>query len=492
MTPEGLKKAATERTCGNPTDEAMLQAFSATELTSATSPQGSTDEPDLAWIRLEGRTFLHNPSMLIRRHVVLRALPVRITIADTFGVVRVKPLRLHIEPGQMVEFRQAYLLGERGGGRRTRVRLVCVAHRPKLAATSPAAGGAVADHHPPPGDVIMNLTRRRRGVVPAAAAATSGGMASRRRRFETRVDYARRCDGSGVGGGTSGGGAGVAGGDDGRGGAARGGETKVTILEKLLQAGCRAHGRQQTLGDIGLEPGARCAWGRELTVTELVDPRDMEAWRKWWDGESGNDGAAAAGSGRRIRKSAIGLDPGVDVFLTGYFICREGAFTLRFGVSTIGRLRQLDHLYGALQGRLAGLVDTSSDVAAAVNLQREMATLLRRQEAIVEQLHKVAAKVLVGLSDLIVLPALNAGGQLSARGGAVGPAVRRGLLGLSHGRFRVLLQRTAANAGAEVVIFHEAFTSKFCGRCVCDVCGREGGRRSRGDGRGRGGFSWLA
>ena len=113
MTPGGLKKAATERTCGNPTDEAMLQAFSATELTSATSPQGSTDEPDLAWIRLEGRTFLHNPSMLIRRHVVLRALPVRITIADTFGVVRVKPLRLHIEPGQMVEFRQAYLPARR-------------------------------------------------------------------------------------------------------------------------------------------------------------------------------------------------------------------------------------------------------------------------------------------------------------------------------------------------------------------------------------------
>ena len=273
--------------------------------------------------------------------------------------------------------------------------------------------------------------------------------------------------------------------------AARGGETKVTILEKLLQAGCRAHGRQQTLGDIGLEPGTRCAWGRELTVTELVDPKDMQAWRQWWDGESGNDGAAAAGSGRRIRKSAIGLDPGVDVFLTGYFICREGAFTLRFGVSTIGRLRQLDHLYGALQGRLAGL-DTSDDVAAAVKLQREMATLLRRQEAIVEQLHKVAARVLVGLSDLIVLPALNAGGQLSARGGAVGPAVRRGLLGLSHGRVRILLQRTAANAGAEVVIFHEAFTSKFCGRCVCDVCGSEGRRRSRGDGRGRGGFSWLA
>ena len=192
-------------------------------------------------------------------------------------------------------------------------------------------------------------------------------------------------------------------------------------------------------------------------MTELVAPEDQSLWERWWDGDAGAGGPVR-------RRSAIGLDPGMDVFLTGYLVNRQGAFSLSIGVSTIGRLQRLQRLYDDLQARLAGL--EPSDESAAVRLRGEMATNLRRREATVEQLHHVAAAILVGLSDLIVLPVLNAKGQLSARGGGVGPAVRGGLLALAHGRFRVLLQRAADNAGAELALFHESFTSKFCGRCV--------------------------
>ena len=176
---------------------------------SSASPPPSADEPPLAWRRVEGRLMLHNPSSSRRRQVEIRAVPLRLTLGQNFAVVKVKPLRFHIDPEQLVEMRQGYLLGERGGGRRTRLMVTCVSHRLK----APDGGGGGGGE--PPGDFVLPIRPR---TLPLAAAAMPPSTSSRRKRHETRIQFGVRQQqaiSSGMGGltsGAGGGGVGVLGG----------------------------------------------------------------------------------------------------------------------------------------------------------------------------------------------------------------------------------------------------------------------------------------
>ena len=78
--------------------------------------------------------------------------------------------------------------------------------------------------------------------------------------------------------------------------------------------------------------------------------------------------------------------------------------------------------------------DANADVT---EVRGKMLANLRQQEALKANLHHTAARFLVSLADVVVLPRLRVKG-LVGRGGVLSKTWRSSLLSVGHGEFRVV------------------------------------------------------
>ena len=170
---------------------------------------------------------------------------------------------------------------------------------------------------------------------------------------------------------------------------------------------------------------------------------------------------------------------------------RDGVKLVTLGRGTGGRLashkRQYDHLcflLSKLEKTLARLGDERDCLrpTAAVRradldestrvllkegipeVKRKIAKELLLMKSIVTKLHENTARYLIGMvgkGGLIILPILDTA-VLSKH---AGHRLAEELMGLCHGEFRVTLKRRCQNAGVNLCLYHERYTTKCCGNC---------------------------
>ena len=171
------------------------------------------------------------------------------------------------------------------------------------------------------------------------------------------------------------------------------------------------------------------------------------------------------------------IDPGVDVFLTCYVVRPEGVYVVEFGKGFSGYLRRkYDRALRKLQGEVA-----RDEEGSAAEAQARRDLLLSQREREVARLHESAAARLLALAECVFLPKLDTAvlGR-RRRSGGLSASVKDRMFSLGHARFRDLLERRAANAGALVDLRTiEWGSSKACGECGSRNGGLGGSRTFR-------------
>ena len=98
-------------------------------------------------------------------------------------------------------------------------------------------------------------------------------------------------------------------------------------------------------------------------------------------------------------------------------------------------------------------------------LKKHMAKSWKRIKNIVDQLHKSTAKYLTDNFKHILLPETNISNMVKSYKRKINKTTVRGLLCLSHFKFRERLKQLAKRTGNNVIEVSEAYTSKTCGSC---------------------------
>ncbi len=173
---------------------------------------------------------------------------------------------------------------------------------------------------------------------------------------------------------------------------------------------------------------------------------------------------------RRVTETqgrVVALDPGIRNFLTFFSETSAG----HIGQGDFGRIQRLcAHLDNLLsRAKLEKLRFRKRNLYAAADRMRV------RIGNLVDELHHQAARWLVDNFDLILIPAFETSDM--ARRGARKLRAKsvRSMLTFAHFRFRQFLAWKAWQAGKQVLVVNEAYTSKTCswsGEIIANLGGR--------------------
>ncbi|MEG3845742.1 transposase [Microcoleus sp. herbarium19] len=157
---------------------------------------------------------------------------------------------------------------------------------------------------------------------------------------------------------------------------------------------------------------------------------------------------------------AIALDPGVRTFLTGF----DGREILEIGSCDIGRIYRLARHLDKLMSRI-GLNKGGQFKRLRYCLRKSAAKIRLKIKALVNELHKKAAKYLVTKYKVIFLPTFETQQMVKKGKRKLATKTARAMVTLSHYRFKQMLKHQAVKYGSTVVDVTEEYTSKTCSKC---------------------------
>ena len=163
----------------------------------------------------------------------------------------------------------------------------------------------------------------------------------------------------------------------------------------------------------------------------------------------------------------VALDPGVRAFLTWFSETDAG----QIGKHDFGRIQRLCHHLDQLISRVA-----KATARRKRNLRRAANRMRVRVTNLINELHHQAARFLVDNFDLILLPTFETSEMVQRGKRKIRSKSARSMLTFAHYRFQQFLLWKAWEAGKQVLLVNEAFTSKTCSWSG-EIVAKLGGRR---------------
>ena len=182
---------------------------------------------------------------------------------------------------------------------------------------------------------------------------------------------------------------------------------------------------------------------------------------------------------RENQARVVALDPGVRSFLSWYCADSVG----KIGEGAFFRIQRLCERLDDLLSRSA-----KSPARKRWNMRRAAGRMRIRIENLISELHRQAARFLVGNFDVILLPTFETSEMVERGRRRIRSKTVRNLLSLAHYRFGMFLRHKAAEFGVTVLSVNEAYTTKtvsWTGEVLADVggasviVGRDGERMDR-------------
>ena len=163
----------------------------------------------------------------------------------------------------------------------------------------------------------------------------------------------------------------------------------------------------------------------------------------------------------------VALDPGVRTFLTWFSETDAG----QIGKHDFGRIQRLCHHLDQLISRTA-----KATARRKRNFRRAANRMRVRVTNRINELHHQAARFLVDNFDLILLPTFETSEMVQRGKRKIRSKSARSMLTFAHYRFQQFLLWKAWEAGKQVLLVNEAFTSKTCSWSG-EIVAKLGGRR---------------
>ncbi len=152
------------------------------------------------------------------------------------------------------------------------------------------------------------------------------------------------------------------------------------------------------------------------------------------------------------------LDPGVRTFQTIYDATANKVTYV--GRQDIQRIRRLGYRYDKLQSQ-----QSKEKSRMRYRLKRVMRRINKRIRNLVDEMHKQLAKYLVTNYDLIMLPLFSVKQMTVKIGRNINSTTARGMITLSHFRFKQRLIDKARQFRKKIAIVDESYTTKTCSSC---------------------------
>ena len=163
----------------------------------------------------------------------------------------------------------------------------------------------------------------------------------------------------------------------------------------------------------------------------------------------------------------VALDPGIRTFLTWFSETDAG----QIGKHDFGRIQRLCQHLDQLISRTAKTGSRRKrNLRKAANRMRVKITNL------IDELHHQTARFLVDSFDLILLPTFETSQMVQRGKRKIRSKSARSMLTFAHYRFQQFLLWKAWEAGKQVLLVNEAFTSKTCSWSG-EIIPNRGGRR---------------
>ena len=154
---------------------------------------------------------------------------------------------------------------------------------------------------------------------------------------------------------------------------------------------------------------------------------------------------------RENQARVVALDPGVRSFLAWYCADSVG----KIGEGAFFRIQRLCERLDDLLSRSA-----KSPSRKRRNMRRAAGRMRIRIENLIAELHRKAARFLVGKFDVILLPTFETSEMVERGRRRIRSKTVRNLLSLAHYRFGMFLRHKAAETGVAVLSVNEAYTTK--------------------------------
>ena len=168
---------------------------------------------------------------------------------------------------------------------------------------------------------------------------------------------------------------------------------------------------------------------------------------------------------RENQARVVALDPGVRSFLAWYCADSVG----KIGEGAFFRIQRLCERLDNLLSRAA-----KSSARRRRNMYRAAGRMRIRIENLIAELHRQAARFLVGRFDVILLPTFETSEMVERGRRRIRSKTVRNLLSLAHYRFGMFLRHKATEFGVTVLSVNEAYTTKtvsWTGELLDDVGG---------------------
>ncbi len=168
---------------------------------------------------------------------------------------------------------------------------------------------------------------------------------------------------------------------------------------------------------------------------------------------------------RENQARVVALDPGVRSFLSWYCADSVG----KIGEGAFFRIQRLCERLDNLLSRAQ-----KSPARRRRNMRRAAGRMRIRIENLIAELHRQAARFLVGRFDVILLPTFETSEMVERGRRRIRSKTVRNLLSLAHYRFGMFLRHKAAEYGVTVLSVNEAYTTKtvsWTGEVLDDVGG---------------------
>ena len=163
----------------------------------------------------------------------------------------------------------------------------------------------------------------------------------------------------------------------------------------------------------------------------------------------------------------VALDPGVRAFLTWFSETDAG----QIGKHDFGRIQRLCHHLDQLISRTA-----KAGSRRKRNLRKAADRIRVRIINLIDELHHQTARFLVDSFDLILLPTFETSQMVQRGKRKIRSKSARSMMTFAHYRFQQFLLWKAWEAGKQVLLVNEAFTSKTCSWSG-EIIPNRGGRR---------------
>lgn len=154
----------------------------------------------------------------------------------------------------------------------------------------------------------------------------------------------------------------------------------------------------------------------------------------------------------------ISLDPGVRTFQTFY---DPDGTSGKIGDNVVEKIERK----ALLIDKLKSLITKCKNKRKKHNMKRRCLKSITKIKNTTKNLHWQTVSFLVNNYDNIILPEFNVKNMIERKYRKIRSNSVRGMLGLSHYKFKEKLKTKCKELGINLLIVNESWTSKTCGRC---------------------------